>query len=1030
MTRPTNLFSIPPGVNFLETLVAALESGQLVPDFDGLDPLALSRCTFYLPTRRAGRALRAAFVAAAGGKACLLPDIRPLGSLGGEEGEDLLSFTGTGQEALTLAPPMEALERVRPWREKLPSHLRALFGHEQIAVPTNSADAIWLAHDLASLMDEIDREEVDWQNLEKICPDDVAEWWQVSLDFLKIITTNWPQILGDFHASNPARWRSQMIHTQAARLIKNPPRGPVIAAGSTGSIPATAALLRAIATLPQGAVVLPGLDRDMDEASWQCLDAAGDDPQAFTHPQYGLKKLLHILGCSRDNVVHLGEPAPDLRQREAYLSVAMRPAATTDMWAQMVVDEGEMQSAFADMALVEAGNEREEALSIAIILREAIEDEKVQAALVTSDRTLARRVAAELKRFGIIVDDSSGRPLLESEPVALMRLLLDCIFYPGDVVAFLSVLKHPLTRLGQSRESLRRGVERLELFALRGGTGRIVLSETSAFIADRILQITRSEGQDFAKLNLEFIETAQRLGAAIGEAARPLAELAAMQSDITIEQALTSTIACFENFGRDETGSVAGLYAREAGQALLQCFEHLLVERSGFTFAPAEWPEIFKALIQGESVRMAPFSHPRLAIWGGLEARLQPVDIMVLGGLNEGSWPQKSANDPFLSRGMKAALGLAPPERRIGLAAHDFQMAMGVRRVVLVRSLRQENAPCVPSRWLQRLLTLCGEGEADRLRQRGNRYLTWARGLDEAADVPFATRPCPKPPLAARPKHFSVTEIDILRRDPYAIYAKRILKLRPLAPLIRDANVAERGQLYHAIVAALAVTMEERGQTNLPPDEVGRIVRAEFDRLGLPVDVEAIWWPRFQLLLPQILLCEQQLGPRRRLAETVSDKVEINDAGFSLSGRADRIDIRLDGMAEILDFKTGSTPSIKQARSLAAPQLALEGALLNRGGFGECPTNRLADLVYVRLDSHGNVKWEQVLDNKTSKSPADLAEEAWARLDGLVRFYADVEQGFISHALPRLGNYEGDYDHLARLAEWSNGGEISGSDDG
>jgi len=1040
MRRSPNVFSIPPGVDFLATLVDALNDGSLVPDFDGSDPLALSRATFYVPTQRAARALRASFIAKmqarTGAQACLLPDIRPLGALGHEaEAPDFSNFAYASEAALALPSPIDALERVlllarliRPWRERLPQHLRALFGREQVALPTNSADAIWLAHDLATLIDEIDREEVDPQQLAHICPDDVAEWWQVSLDFLTIVNDHWPQILGDLHLSNPAFWRSQMIHVAALNLIKNPPSGPVIAAGSTGSIPATRALLHAIAHLPQGAVVLPGLDRDMDEESWQILDNATHDPSVLTHPQYGLNKLLASLGCERDNVVHLGHSPTALRQREYYLSASLRPAATTSLWASMPIDAIAMENAFADVALVEASGEREEALAIAVILRETLENEHEQAALVTSDRTLARRVVAELKRFGIRVDDSSGRPLLETEPVALIRLLLDCIFYPGDVVAFLSTLKHPLTKIGYQRDILRRSIEKLELFALRGGTGRISLSETPGFIADRLLQITQSESGDFARLNLEFIEEAQRLGAAIGEAARPLAELAAGTVEITLAQALQATIACFENFGRDENGKVDDLYAHEAGQALAQCFDRLMVERSGLTFKPQEWPEIFKALLKDETVRMAPFSHPQLAIWGGLEARLQPVDVMVLGGLNEGSWPQAVRGDPFLSRGMKASLGLAPPEQRIGLAAHDFQMAMGAKRLVMTRSLRQENAPQVASRWLQRLLTLCGEEEAQRLRRRGEKYLHWARALDEAADVPFAPRPCPKPPVSVRPKHFSVTEIDILRRDPYAIYAKRILRLRPLPPLIRDGDVQTRGQLYHAILASLATMMEQLGTARLPPDDVMRIVRAEFDLLQLPIDIEAIWWPRFLALLPEILWLEQQSGPRQRLAETISNKIDINDSGFSLSGRADRIDVLPDGRAEIIDFKTGSTPSLKQARTLAAPQLALEGAVLLRGGFVECASHHLADFIYVRLGAHGEVKWERFLDNK-DKNATELAEEAWTRLDALVRLFGREEHGFISHALPRLGNYEGDYDHLARLAEWSASGGASGFDD-
>jgi len=1034
MRSRSNIFSIAPGLPFLSTLVEALKMGRLVEGFDATDPLALSRCTFYVPTRRAARSLRTAFMDMSNAAACLLPDIRPLGLLG-EVVEDQADFyLAAGEAALTLPPPIEPLERllllarlIRPWREKLPQHLRALFGQEEIAIPTNSADAIWLAHDLARLMDEVETEEADWAKLADIGSAEIAEWWQVSLDFLEIVTTSWPQILSERHVSNPAFWRREMVRLRTETLTKaasqtTAHKGPVIAAGSTGSIPATAALLRTIAALPQGAVVLPGLDRDMDEASWQTLTPIGSDASLFTHPQYGLKKLLGLLGCERDDVIHLAAPSSALRQREVYLSAALRPAATTDLWAKMHFDAAEMAMAFGDVTLVEAACEREEALSIAVVLREAIEDENTHAALVTSDRTLARRVAAELKRFGIRVDDSSGRPLLETEPVALLRLILDCVFYPGDVVAFLSTLKHPLTRLGRERQSLRRAVEKLELFALRGGTGRICLAETPAFIAERLLQLTESGDANFDLLDLEWIELAQKLGAAIGEATRPLAALCDRTTQITIEQAVEATIACFENFGRDETGSVNDLYGHEAGQALAGFFTRLLATRSDLTFMAQEWPEMFKALIKGESVRQAPFSHPRLAIWGGLEARMQQVDVMVLGGLNEGGWPQAVTGDPFMSRAMKATLGLAPPERRIGLSAHDFQMAMGTRKIVLTRSVRQENAPTVPSRWLQRLLTICGESEATNLRQRGSHYLHWARGLDAGEDVPFAPRPCPIPPLNVRPKDFSVTEIDVLRRDPYAIYAKRILRLRPLLPLISDPRSSERGQLYHAIVAAFAYEMEKRGSANLPPDDVLRIVRAEFDRLQLPIDVEAIWWPRFQLLLPGILMLENQLGSRRRLAEIVSNKVEINDSGFTLSGRADRIDIFGDNLAEILDFKTGSTPNLKQARTLAAPQLALEGALLRRGGFAECMDCRLADFVYVRLGAHGEVKWERIL-SQGEGSAADLAEEAWARLDALVRLYAQEDHGFLSHALPRLGNYEGDYDHLARLSEWSAGGE-------
>lgn len=1019
------LFSIAPGAAFLPTLVKALKEGKLIEGFDAADPMALARATIYVPTRRAARTLRSILVEMSATQASFLPDIRPLGDVD----DDTSFFITQAQDVFSDNPPISSIERllllarlIRPWRESLPDHLRALFGTENIAIPANTADAIWLAGDLARLMDQVETEEADWSQLQEICPDLVAEWWQVTLDFLQIITAGWPQILAERQLSNPAYWRNQAIRAHAKGLQQNPPSGPVIAAGSTGSIPATAELIKVIAHLPQGAVVLPGLDRDLDEAGWQALSNPEIDPSVFGHPQYGLKHLIETTGAIRDMVTFIGEVAPQKRQREYLVAQAFRPAATTDAWANL--DESAAGDAFSNVALIETASEREEATVIATVLRTAIEPEQQTAAFVTGDRNLARRVAGELKRFGIYADDSGGRPLAETEPATLLRLLLDCIFSPGDPVAFLSLLKHPLTRLSQNRGELRRQVERFELFALRGGTGRISLSQCPAFIAERLLKLTDLDDTAFEKIEPAVIEEAQQFGAILMETARPLALFAEREDDVTMAEAVTATVESFEGFGRDENGSLKELYSREAGQGLMQFLRDLLADNSGLTFKTHEWPEILAALMAGQSVRTLPGGHPRLYIWGALEARLQTVDTLVIGALNEGIWPSTTRNDPFMSRPMKATVALEPPERRIGLAAHDFQMALGMDKVILTRSIRQENAPSVPSRWLQRLETVLGQEETDALRARGAHYLDWARSLDRAPDEPFTDRPCPKPPLAFRPDRFSVTEIETLRRDPYAIYAKKILRLKPLEPLIRDPSVAERGTLYHAIVAAFADSAVNPAAADAY-QTLTILARAEFDKMQLPIDVEAIWWPRFKLLIPEILDWEKGLGKRQRFAEATALPVLINKTGISLSGRADRIDILADGSAEILDFKTGSTPSVKQAATLMAPQLALEGALLTRGAFGDIGSPALSDLLYIRLTGKGEVEPQSIL-RSIDKSAAGLSEEAWVRLDELVSAYLDPGQGYLSRAMPPVVDYEGDYDHLARIREWSAG---SGGED-
>ncbi|RUU99008.1 double-strand break repair protein AddB, partial [Mesorhizobium sp. M6A.T.Cr.TU.017.01.1.1] len=477
MSGSRRVFSIPPGAPFLPTLAEALLSGRLVPGFrfDG-DPLALADATIYVPTRRAARALRGVFVDRLGGRSAILPVIRPLG----EFDEDEAAFEADASAAIDLAPPIAAIERllllaplVRAWKRRLPAHVAALFD-EEIVVPASAADAIWLARDLARLMDEIETEGTDWTRLADLVTGNLAGWWQVTLDFLSIVTENWPDLLEERNRSNPAAHRNALIRLEAARLKRNPPTGPVIAAGSTGSIPATAELLAVIAGLPSGAVVLPGLDLMLDEPSFQAIAAPGARPALLGHPQYGLAKLVGKIGVLRGDVEEIAVAERPLALRAALVGEALRPAETTELWAQTRAGfaAADITDAFADVTLLEAAGERDEAVAIAVALKRAVEQPGQRAALVTGDRALARRVSVELLRFGVVADDSGGTPLINTPAASLLRLALQAAFRPGDPVALLSLLKHPLLGLGLERTSVRHAAEIIELVALRGGTGR------------------------------------------------------------------------------------------------------------------------------------------------------------------------------------------------------------------------------------------------------------------------------------------------------------------------------------------------------------------------------------------------------------------------------------------------------------------------------------------------------------------------------------------------------------------------------
>ncbi|WP_417672299.1 double-strand break repair protein AddB, partial [Roseibium sp.] len=483
--RKDNIFTVPPSVPFLKTLAEKLVDGTLVPGFRPLDdPLLLSKVTLYLPTRRAARLLPDIFQELFGGRPVLLPVIKPVGDV--DEDEQLLRAE---MDAEALPPAMPMLERhlamtrlVMAWKGALRREVLSLRLDEPLGVPASAADAAWLAGDLLTLMDEIETEEAEWSDLESLVPEDHARYWQITLDFLKIVQQAWPAHLAEQGKIDPKERRSTLIRREAERLAVLPPKGPVIVAGTTGSVPATAALLKAVSQLEQGVIILPGLDTHMDDRSWQAL--GGRDAKTTReasvpwkalqsvpgHPQYGLKQLLEILGRDRREVRSLGNAMTSaLSDREKIVSEALRPAETSDGWMDFLAgfDEQRREAALEGVGLITAANEAEEALSVAVALREAL-DRGESAALVSPDRLLARRVANELARWNIEVDDSAGRPLDQTPPAILAILAARLALEGCDPIDLLSLLKHPLARLGLPVKDIRSSARALERGVLRG----------------------------------------------------------------------------------------------------------------------------------------------------------------------------------------------------------------------------------------------------------------------------------------------------------------------------------------------------------------------------------------------------------------------------------------------------------------------------------------------------------------------------------------------------------------------------------
>ncbi|WP_411036202.1 double-strand break repair protein AddB [Shinella sp. BYT-45] len=1053
--RGGRIYSIPASLPFLKTVAASLVDGRLVPGFtyDPADPLALADVTIYVPTRRSARVIRSEFVDLLGGRSAILPTIRALG----ETDDDSGFFDEVPSALLDMAEPLSGPTRllelarlVLAWRNRLPAAVTSVHADSPLVAPASPADAVWLARNLAEIIDAMETEELDWSALDNLDVSGHALWWQLTAEFLKIASDFWPARLGELNRSSPSLRRNATLHAETERYRHSPPDGPVIIAGSTGSIPATAGLIAAVAKLPNGVVILPGLDRFMSDAEWLLVGHPGGadgackpDAASRSHPQYGLHRLLLRMGCTRDDVETLGTPPGHLEYRAQVLSSAFLPTQATAGWGEIrgMLDAGRMAEAFRDVCLVEAANEREEALAIAIALRLALKDsEDAQAALITPDRKLGRRVAAELARFGIEADDSAGTPLLSTPQGTLLRLLVEAALRPGDPVPVAALLKHPLARFGLPEAGRREAVTALELTALRGGTAEIDVSTLEPLLEAAVARQAEDRHPPAWRTALpaEAVAAARNLARRVAEAVEPLAGLLVQESrsgrrftsKLAVSEWAERTGRALEAVAADERGDLAALWSGEAGDSLAGLLKSV-IETDGLVEADGpQWCDIIEALAAGESVKPRSMRHPRVFIFGALESRLQSVDTVVIGGLNEGTWPGQAANDAFLSRVMKVEIGLEPPERRIGQLGHDLQMAAGTPKLVLTRALRSGTAPTVASRWLQRLLAVGGPGLADDLRARGRNLIEWANGIDRSAPVPNAPRPAPCPPAEMQPKKYSFSEIGRLRRDPYALYARHILRLDPVAPFNLDPGPAERGSLYHRIVERF-VREEKTGE---PLSLIGRILKEEFDAVALPAHIDAVWRPRFAAVARAFVDWHRARagGVRESLTE-VPASLDLSPGGIRLTGIADRIDILPDGSADIIDYKTGSTPSLKVARALLDPQLALEAAAIRRGAFRGPGIREPANLLYVRLKPGERFKAEQVNNEhsksagSTPKSASELGEEALAELEKLLTGLIEGRYGFVSRLIPEQErDYGGEYDHLARVAEWSsaeNGGE-------
>lgn len=948
------VFALPCGVDFPKALVEGLRARMA-----GQPPEAMAGVTLYLNTQRMRRRVTALLTESGAG---YLPRLRLVTDLGAD---------------VLMAGVPAAVSGLRR-RLELTQLVAGLLAKEPDLAPR--AALYDLADSLAALMDEMQGEGVAPERVAAVNVEEHSAHWARTKAFLNIVVPF-------FQGSAPdAQARQRLV---VARLVErwavHPPKGPVIVAGSTGSRGTTALLMQAVAGLPQGALVLPGFDFDMPDAVWERM---GDAMTAEDHPQFRFKRLMDGLGIGPHDVAEWHAATVPDAGRNKLVSLSLRPAPVTDQWLTEGAGLPDLLDATKDVTLIEAQTPRAEALAVALVLREAAEN-GVRAALISPDRMLTRQVTAALDRWGILPDDSAGRPLALTPPGRFLRHVVGLMGRKLTGDALLALLKHPLALSGDGRGLHLRLTRELELGLRKKGPA----FPDGAFL--RAWAAARKE------------EGAAGWGALIGGALDVLAGAgeAALAAHVALHRHVAETLGGVE------------LWEKEAGKEALSLIHELQAEAdAGGVLEVTDYRDLFESIVSRGEVRESVTPHPDVMIWGTLEARVGGAELVILGGLNDGIWPKLPEPDPWLNRKMRKEAGLLLPERQIGLSAHDYQQAIAAPRVVLTRATRNAEAETVPSRWVNRLMNLMqglpernGDKALAEMRARGRVWVRRAAVLEAPlAEVAPAHRPSPRPPVAVRPRRLAVTQIAKLIRDPYAVYARYILRLFALDPLRPEADAALRGQVLHLILEEFAETRvvgEARAEAKA---RLMRIAQAVLERETPWPAARALWLARLGRAAEFFLSFDAQRGGVPAQLEE-KGRVKLPTMDFTLEGTPDRIDVLPDGRLHIIDYKTGTPPS-QEAQKHFDKQLLLAAAMAERGGFKGLEGAEVALISYLGLGSKPSVVETEITPQVTG--------EVWEGLNQLIAHYFDESSGFTARRAVMKERFEGDYDHLSRYGEW------------
>ena len=999
----SRLCYIPAGARFADDLVAGFMT--LVDD-----PAIMASATILLPNRRLTQAVRLAFLRHAKGRAQLLPRLVPIGDIE----EDASDLVLAGWDSGHLPPVIDPIDR----HFQL-AHLVHLFHQNAGGDHITQAEAFGLARALGDFLDQMQTNGLSFDALADLVPDELAHHWQNIVSFLTILTEKWPDILVEKQKSDAAVWRDAAIRARAKAWTEQAPDELIIVAGSTGSVPATQELMKAVIGLPNGYIVLPGFDPVMDADEWDDLTSRPDQTVS-AHPQFQMARLLKLLAVERGAVLPWPQ-APDLdtadsKGRIRLLREVMRLSNQTHRWYDLRANPVPA-SAVDGMQMMVCRDRRVEARAIALAMREVLEVPAKTATLITADQELGDLVSAELSRWDVHVPSSAGTRLSDTRAAGFLRLLAEAWADQFAPVSLLALTQHPLCCGGMEKSQFRDMMRKIECKVIRRredgyqGGGLYQLQKRAEqidaglgqFVADYLITPCRA---------LIDISNDTGMGISTGKA---------RLSDIADAHAQAAELLSHDSVTPYQ------VWQGRAGHRLANLFHGISEYADNMLLDIADYAVLLHELMVSQTIYPEEDLHPRLAIMGLVEARMQASDLMILGGMNEGATPPQPTADPWMSQNMRALIGLPTMFWRTGMAAHDVMMTMAAPRILMTRSMLDAGSPTEPSRWWRRLQTVLKASEISFPEHLTYPMLDKARHEQHApAIIKPRPRPAPIISMAERQKHmsqFSATQVETLMRDPYAIYARRVLGLKSLYPIMDTPDPAMKGTLFHR---AIDQFMRQYSDGALPEDALAQL-KARGDEQLSALDrapwIKMFWQLRFNRIAEWFIDHENQ--HRHDMLKTYSEtkgtaSFDIGGYHITLTAEADRIDLMADGRVQIVDYKTGVIPNIGQVESGINGQLIIEAMIAQRQGFADMNTDPQMDmqmikLAYWKLSGTASKPVEIHHRPGKKKTIADVIPHIEQQLINVMQ----PDWGFASEVIAHPSLKYSDYRHLARVREWS-----------